>query len=61
MAVVFVIKRQPGRGSIALRRLEQGRLAASHILRNVCKTSGQLYFEGLPRFLGLGLVKRLKV
>jgi len=35
---------------IALRNLEQGRFAASHIRFNGSITEGLLYLEGLPRF-----------
>jgi hypothetical protein len=46
-------------GNTAFRRLEHGRLAASHMRFKGSVINGLLYIEGLPRFLGFGLVKRL--
>jgi hypothetical protein len=40
--------------------LEQGKFAANQIFFKGSKTEALLYFDGLPLFLGLGLVKRLK-
>jgi len=45
---------------MAFRRFEQGRFAASQIFFKGPKTEGLFYSDGLPLFLGLGLVKRLK-
>ena len=43
-----------------MRRLEQGKFAASQIFFKGSKIEALLYLDGLPLFLGLGLAKRLK-
>jgi hypothetical protein len=45
---------------MTFRRFEQGRFAVSHIFFKGSKSEGLLYVDGLPLFLALGLVKRLK-
>ena len=48
-------------GKRAFNRFEHGRSAARHMTFRCFIIEGLLYTEGLPRFLGLGFVNRLKL